>query len=252
MAHKIQKYGWIPSYPDFRDLVYEVGTPRKLPSSIDLREFCPAVYDQGQLGSCTSNAVAGACEFAWIREKKPNSYTPSRLAIYYDERVIEGTPGTDSGAQVRDGLKVIHEKGFASESFWPYDVGKFATRPPQTYYSNAAFEKVVSYAAVPQTHYAMKKALTNLDPIVIGFTVYESFESDSVATDGMVPMPKADEQVLGGHAVLIVGYSDPDQAFIVRNSWGMGWGMGGYCYMPYQYLTDRALASDLWTIKLVP
>ena len=86
---------------------------------------------------------------------------------------------------------------------------------------------------------------------MFGFTVYESFESDAVAQTGNMPMPNSAEQVIGGHAVLAVGYDNEDRVFIVRNSWGEGWGDAGYFYMPYAYLLDDNLADDLWTIRVV-
>ena len=86
---------------------------------------------------------------------------------------------------------------------------------------------------------------------MFGFTVYESFESQEVAKTGVVPMPAPGEQVVGGHAVLAVGYDDSAQTFMVRNSWGTGWGQAGYFTMPYAYLTTRGLSSDFWTIRIV-
>jgi C1A family cysteine protease len=84
-------------------------------------------------------------------------------------------------------------------------------------------------------------------PIVVGFTVYQSFESDQVTETGIVPVPGHHEQVVGGHAVLVVGYDDSQSRFIVRNSWGDQWGLHGYFLMPYAYLTNRRLASDFWS-----
>jgi C1A family cysteine protease len=98
---------------------------------------------------------------------------------------------------------------------------------------------------------SMKGCLADGYPIVFGFTVYESFEGQDVAQTGVVPMPGVSESVLGGHCVVVVGYDDSKDWFIVRNSWGTGWGDQGYCYMPYQYLTDQNLASDFWTIRAV-
>jgi len=109
----------------------------------------------------------------------------------------------------------------------------------------------VSYSRVSQTPSQMKGCLASGFPFVFGFTVYDSFESQDVAKTGVVPMPASGESVLGGHAVLAVGYDDGQQRFIVRNSWGTGWGMHGYFTMPYAYLTDRGLASDFWTIRLI-
>ena len=86
-------------------------------------------------------------------------------------------------------------------------------------------------------------------PFEFGFTVYESFESQEVAQTGVVPMPQQTEKVLGGHAVMAVGYDDAQQRIIVRNSWGTSWGQQGYFTMPYAYLTNHQLSSDFWTIQ---
>src|SRR5215211_6988917 len=106
MPRKIQGYGWTPDLPDGRDLVY--GAPaevvERLPRRVDLRKQCPSVYDEGQLGSCTANAIGGALEFDQMKQKQRNPFTPSRLFIYYNERDMEGTVDSDSGAQIRDGI----------------------------------------------------------------------------------------------------------------------------------------------------
>ena len=95
----------------------------------------------------------------------------------------------------------------------------------------------------------MRICLAEGFPFVFGFTVYESFESQQVSKTGKVYMPKKNEKVLGGHAVLAVGYNDKDKRFTVRNSWGTGWGMKGYFTMPYDYLASRYLSDDFWTIR---
>ena len=97
----------------------------------------------------------------------------------------------------------------------------------------------------------MKGCLAAGYPFVFGFAVYESFESKEVAQSGVVPMPKPGERVLGGHAVMAVGYDDEQRNFIVRNSWGSGWGQDGYFLMPYHYLHDPNLASDFWTVRML-
>src|SRR5246127_1095475 len=118
---------------------------RQLPESVDLRPGCPPVYDQGQLGSCTANGTGGALEFAQIKEKKANPFTPSRLFIYYNERVIEHTVDSDSGAQIRDGIKTVAKTGYCPETDWPYDITKFKTKPPMKCYSDALQYKAVLY-----------------------------------------------------------------------------------------------------------
>jgi C1A family cysteine protease len=97
---------------------------------------------------------------------------------------------------------------------------------------------------------AIKTPLAEGHPVVFGFSVYDSFESDQVAKDGVVPMPQKGEELLGGHAVLAVGYDDGSKMFIVRNSWGPKWGREGYCMMPYEYLTNTDLADDFWVIQM--
>jgi len=253
MSHTIQRYGWVPDLPDQRDHFYAAPLVNlgALPAMVDLRPRCPKeVYDQGQLGSCTANAIAGAIEFDLMKEGT-QVFTPSRLFIYYNERVMEGTVGSDSGAMIRDGVKSVNQQGDAPETEWQYDVTKFTVKPPPKVYTDAKKHRVVQYQRVPQILTQMKGCLASGYPFVFGFTVYESFESQAVATTGQVPMPAANEQTIGGHAVLAVGYDDSQQRFIVRNSWGDKWGMAGYFTMPYAYLTQSSLSDDFWTIRIV-
>jgi len=240
-------YGWIPSIPDHRDLKF---TPIFTipPTSIDWRNKCPEVYDQGQLGSCTANAIGGDCEMNQIRQGLPH-WTPSRLEIYYNERKMEGTIKSDSGAQIRDGIKVVASQGVCPETDWPYDITKFAKKPPTKSYKEALQNTVDKYQSVSLDLAHVKACLFQLGPFVFGFTVYESFESDEVAKTGIIPIPGKTEQCLGGHAVMAVGYDDSKSCVIVRNSWGATWGDKGYCYMPYGYITNSDLASDAWVIQ---
>ncbi|MEO8713968.1 MAG: C1 family peptidase [Acetobacteraceae bacterium] len=251
--HKVQHYGWVPDLPDARDHGY--AAPRavmvKLPTHIDLRPQCPVIYDQGQLGSCTGNAIAGAVQFERAKQKLTPDFIPSRLFIYYNERVIEGTVGTDAGAAIRDGIKVVATLGVPPETDWGYDIAKFAQKPPVAAFTDALKDKALSYQRISHSLTQMKGCLASGYPFVFGFTVYDSFESQTVAQTGVVPMPGPGETVLGGHATLAVGYDDSQQRFIVRNSWGETWGMKGYFTIPYTYLTQRSLSSDFWTIRLV-
>ncbi|HTB79532.1 MAG TPA: C1 family peptidase [Opitutaceae bacterium] len=252
MNQKIKTYGWIPDLPDHRDHLYAapMQVVAKLPSKVDLRPQCPPVYDQGQLGSCTANSIGGGFEFTLIKEKKPD-FMPSRLFIYYNERVIEGTVKSDSGAQIRDGIKSIANQGVCAESEWPYIITKFTTKPPAKAYKDALKNQALSYSRVTQSLNQFKGCLASGYPFVFGITVYESFESQEVAKTGNVPMPASHEKSLGGHAILAVGYDDSTQRFIIRNSWGPGWGQKGYFTLPYAYLLDTGLSSDFWTIRIV-
>ncbi|HVI41781.1 MAG TPA: C1 family peptidase [Anaerovoracaceae bacterium] len=253
MTRKISKYGWRPDLPDHRDLSYSASFKSLffLPSSVDLRHGCPPVFDQGELGSCTANAIGAMDEFMQSKEKLAHVFRPSRLFIYYNERAIEGTVSQDSGAMIRDGIKSIAKQGVCPESMWKYDISKFAAKPTATCYTEGLKHPAVSYMRVNQTLRAMKSCLADGYPFVFGFTVYESFESQAVADTGVVPMPKANEEAIGGHAVMAVGYSVAKQAFLVRNSWGPSWGVGGYFWMPFAYMTNSDLVNDIWTLRVV-
>jgi C1A family cysteine protease len=249
-----RRYGWVRDLPDQRDRKFRTNYPTAvtaglLPLSVDLRDKCPPVYDQAQLGSCTANAIAAALEFDAAKQGLTIT-TPSRLFIYYNERAIEGTIGSDSGAQIRDGIKSVAQWGDCPESEWPYVVSQFATQPPQSCYDDAAKHLALVYESIEQDVTAMRSCLAAGFPFVFGFTVYASFESDYVARTGHVSMPHWFERPVGGHAVMAVGYDDAASSFIVRNSWGPDWGDHGYFYFPYAYATSN-LADDFWTIRTV-
>jgi C1A family cysteine protease len=252
-ASKHGGYGWARDIPDARDVLYAapiMSLRKGLPSSVDLRPKCPPIYDQGQLGSCTGNGIAAAIQFDQMKLGQ-KSFAPSRLFIYYNERVIEGTVSSDSGAQVRDGLKSVATLGAPPETNWPYDISKFTDRPPDQAYSDAKLDLVSTYSRVAQVLPQMQGCLAEGFPFVLGITVYDSFESDTVAKTGVVPMPDQSESAIGGHCILAVGYDNKNRVFILRNSWGTSWGMKGYFTIPYEYLLDPHLASDFWTIRSV-
>ena len=235
-------YGWKPSLPDPRDEVWPTRT-EAVPARYDPRADLPPVYDQGQLGSCTANAVAGALQIHWKVD-----WVPSRLFIYYFERKVEHNLGHgDTGAYGRDGFKIARKHGVPPEKAWPYDISHFEDKPPRATillaHSTTLEER---FKKVPLDRATMRSILARGLTIAFGFSVYESFESAQVARTGVVPMPDTSrEKLLGGHEVLAVGYT-PD-AVIVRNSWGEGWGDGGYGYFPWALVAGR-LADDHRTI----
>jgi C1A family cysteine protease len=249
----IKRYGWVPDLPDQRDRLFFAppAAVAALPPSVDLRSGCPPVYDQGQLGSCTANAIGGALQFNQMKEGLADIFVPSRLFIYYNERVMENSVDEDAGAMIRDGIKSVSKEGAPHETLWPYVISKFKTKPPPKAYKDALKHRAILYERVNATMDQLKGCLASGYPFVFGFSVYDSFESSEVAKTGVVPMPKPKERQLGGHAVLAVGYDDPTSRFIVRNSWGDKWGNAGYFTMPYDYLTDANLSDDFWTIKKV-
>lgn len=253
MPRKIKGYGWVPDLPDGRDLLYAapLKPQAKLPDKVDLRKSCPKIYDQGELGSCTANAIAAALEFDQIKQRLKSVSTPSRLFIYYNERAMEGTVDSDSGAMIRDGVKSVAKRGACNESSWAYAIDRFRDKPSSECYAEGRDHQAIRYLRLNQSLGQLKGCLAEGFPFVFGFSVYESFESSQVATSGAVEMPRAKEEFLGGHAVLAVGYEEQTQRFIVRNSWGPKWGKRGYFTMPYPYLLQSSLAQDFWTIRKV-
>jgi C1A family cysteine protease len=252
-ASKINRcYGWLPDVPDHRDHLYAtLGTQiAKLPVKTDLRPHCPPVYNQGELGSCTANAIGGAMQFERHKQKLKPEFIPSRLFIYYNERVMENSVNSDAGAQIRDGIKSIASQGDCPELEWPYEIAKFTCKPAPNCYRDAIKYKALQYQRVPQILNQMKGCLASGYPFVFGFSVYTEFENATAAKSGEINMPGPRERLLGGHAVVAVGYDDSSQRFIVRNSWGNDWGINGYFTLPYSYLTDPDLADDFWTIRL--
>ena len=251
---QVARYGWVRDIPDQRDFLYAPppSISAALPPQVDLRAQCPPPYDQGQLGSCTANAIGGALQFLEGKEGAPAPVMPSRLFIYYNERALEGSTGSDSGAQIRDGIKTVAREGFCPESEWPYDVAAFATRPSAGCYRDALKDRVSQYLRLTPATVPLLTCLASGFPFVFGFSVYESFESQAVGQTGVAQLPGPGERLVGGHAVVAVGYDQPAGRFIVRNSWGSSWGMGGYFTMPFHYLTDPMLAADFWTIRRVP
>jgi C1A family cysteine protease len=256
--------------PDHRDQLFSVSLEvlRALPKLVDLRPKCPPVYDQGRIGSCTANAIAGAIQFDRMKNHQTPNFVPSRLFIYYNERYIEHHPGSDSGAQIRDGIKSVNKVGVCPESEWPYDDtpaefdggpwpagAKPATQPPKSAYADAAKYKAVSYQRLVQNLSQFRGCLAQGFPFVFGFSVYDSFfdhfGTPSQKQKVVTPLPSDSDQTIGGHAVVCVGYNDAKLLFTCRNSWGTSEGDGGYYYMPYSYLTDVQLASDFWVIRTV-
>jgi C1A family cysteine protease len=246
-------YGWVPDLPDHRDRIYQAPLARlgTLPRIVDLREACPPVYDQGALGSCTANAIAAAIEFDQMKQEIADVFVPSRLFVYYNERVIEGTVDEDAGAMIRDGIKSVAKQGAPHEDLWKYIIARFRTKPSAAAVRDAKKHPAVLYQRLTQDISQLRGCLAAGYPFVFGFSVYESFESDAVAKSGRAPMPKPKEKLLGGHAVLAVGYDHAKSRFLVRNSWGTGWGQAGYFTIPYEYLLDSNLSDDFWVIKLV-
>jgi C1A family cysteine protease len=238
-----RRYTWKPDLPDHRDHLYALTrVAQPLPDHVDLQPQCPPVVDQGQLGSCTANALAGAMGFLH------RGLMGSRLFIYYNERAIEGTIKQDAGAQIRDGVKTLSKQGVCPESEWPYDIRKFTRKPTVRAFKDALHHTISEYQRLT-TLDAMLHCLASGLPFVFGFTVYDAFESQEVASTGVLNLPQPGEKVLGGHAVMAIGYDLSAQRLKVRNSWGADWGQQGHFTMPFEYVQNRGLSDDFWTLK---
>jgi C1A family cysteine protease len=224
---------------------YSVTLP-VLHATVDLRNKLNVTYDQGNLGSCTANALCYSFVF------NDNKWNPSRLFLYYNERMLDKTIDQDVGSTLSEGIIALEKYGVCSESTWPYNINNFKIKPPTSAYTEGLKHEVLNANRVQQTLSSMKGCLISGYPFVVGIEVYSSFESQSVAKTGYVPMPNTlTEQFLGGHAVICVGYNDAKSVWIMKNSWGTSWGDHGYFYLPYNYLLSSQLAGDMWQVTKV-
>lgn len=233
---------------------HHVTAQTPLPAFGTVKPFVPGIYDQGQLGSCTANALAGAWETMQMAHTGQVAFKPSRLYIYYEERKAEGSVADDAGADVVDGLIYSKQHGACSESTWPYDISQFAVRPPRAADTEAAAHKISSYAIIPNDANVLdniRRSILDKKPVLVGFAVYSSFESPTALATGCVPMPDTNkEQLLGGHEVYIVGYTDSVKLFTFANSWTTDYGKGGFGYFPYDFISNPDLAQELTTLTI--
>ena len=214
-------------------------------------KIMPPVYDQGDLNSCTANVLCAAMQYN-------NNVKGARLFVYYNERKIENTIDEDDGAYLSDGIEALKIYGVCQEKEWQYvdnDV-KFKIKPPRYCYNNALAHRAYKVKNIAQDLSKMKKAIWSGYPITLGIKIYESFELEEVKKTGIVSLPYVDyDDYIGGHAILVVGYDDEMSiennnigGWICRNSYGTSWGDKGYFYIPYKYLLDKTLTTNLWII----
>jgi C1A family cysteine protease len=268
--------GWIPDYPDFRDYtdkteevktllrVTQVLKKKTLPKSINLREWCSPVEDQGMLGSCTAHAGAGIIEY-YERKSFGKHIDASRLFLYKVTRNLMKMKG-DTGAYLRTTIGAMVLFGVPPEDYWPYadEEKKFDKEPPAFCYAFAQNYQTIKYYRhdTPETPAntilnRVKTYLSSGHPAMFGFTVYNSIEQ--AEKTGKIPFPSSREKIEGGHAVAVVGYDDSIKinntygqkettgALLIRNSWGKGWGEEGYGWLPYDYIL-KGLAEDFWSV----
>jgi hypothetical protein len=232
------------------------------------------VYNQGNIGSCTANALCSAYTFV-----SPNQYLGSRLFLYYNERLNQGNnvrPNgsiiQDNGSTIINGIRCLQKYGLCSEILLPYNTQNYALKPRPICYTTGLGYKCTTYSAVLQTLSTLQGCLINGQPFILGFRVYSSFESRNSLLTGYVPMPyvttRGQSDILfGGHAVLVCGYdltrsypANPlnptacpggNGVWIIKNSWGTNVGDRGYFYLPLPYLTNPSLAIEFWSVTAV-
>lgn len=219
-----------------------------VPDRVDLRQHCTDVEQQGQIGSCTANAVVGAVEYHYKR-RDGQSPDLSRMFVYYNTRQMKGAVPFDCGAQIREAMASLLAFGACREEIWPYNPMLFAVRPPQQAYDEAVSHEAVQYARVDGVQGAIA-ALAQELPVVFGASIPERLFIAAERT-GVMPDLTPEErnrQMMGGHSMLLVGYENRERRFIVRNSWGEAWGDRGYCYIPYDVMECCAGPDEYWVI----
>lgn len=260
--------GWERDLPDFRDLamdspeILEITTKFKkfgqtAPASVNLTAWCSPIEDQGELGSCTANAGVGLMEY-YQRRVYGKHVNGSRIFLYKVTRNLLGWTG-DQGAYLRSTMKAMALFGIPPESYWPYAIDRFDVEPSAFCYAFAQGYQAMKYYRLDPTGQNTTKTLANMkatlamgQPAMFGFTVYSSIPGSGDGK-GEIPFPKKGERVLGGHAIVAVGYDDNKMigkdvgALLIRNSWGTRWGNNGYGWLPYSYVT-AGLAVDMWTL----
>lgn len=245
-----RKYGWRrPTTPSPHPLLRTPIGLMRLPERVDLSQYDSAVKDQGQTGKCTGEAISGLAEHILIRAG--HFFSVCATAIYYWEREIEGTVTEDAGAQLADGISVVGAKGCPPESLWPDTDADLYVAPTPAVLAASQPHRLLDGKAVPGDFYDVRATLASGNPVVIGIDVFDQFESDGAAETGDIELPRRLMHPIGGHAILVTGYDDATEMFDFKNSWGVGWGRKGYGRLPYAYVLNRDLCSDLHTGSVI-
>ena len=235
---------------DTRDYKYLKIVPPKLlaslPSQFSLQNKIGIILDQGNIGSCVSNAFA-LC----INMLTNKSVKISRLFHYYCGRAIGGDSSIlDTGLNLRMAANIIRKFGACAEQSWPYVTTNYPELPPLGVFKASKLFKKYNYTFLTQDLISIKSCLmVSKSPILFGVYVYESFFK---INKGVIPTPNVlTEELRGGHCMLIIGYNDATQMFTCANSWGNSWGDRGLCYIPYAYLLDSNLAADFCQLNFI-
>lgn len=249
-----RKYLLKKDEPDKRDFLFQAEKLQVdnvvLPASFDLRSKLPPILDQGQLGTCAANQISNALRYCLKKNNCPE-FQPSRLFLYYFARLVDGSSvQEDTGITIRSGLKSVQQYGVCGENNWGYDITKFTEEPNnKCIVAGQSHTPNFKYIRVQQNLINIKQAIFAGFPVVVGIQLYTTFESDPVAQTGTVPMPNfSKEACLGGHAINLNAWDDKTQRFTCANSWSDSWGDKGYFTLPYEYILNSSLCSDLWIV----
>jgi C1A family cysteine protease len=223
----------------------------RLPDAIDLRRHFPPVYDQRHLNSCSANALAGALRYDELKGGRRGLPEPSRLFIYFNERRLAGVVRRDVPVALRDGYRALAKFGACPEPMWPYDPRRFRRPPVAACYQAGRRRVAIEYYRIRRDLAQLRACLAERYPFVFGMAVHKSMFGRDVRRSGRIPVPRHDDKLVGGHAVVAVGYLHRERLFVIRNSWGAGWGDDGYGYLPYAFVTSPALAWDFWTLRRI-
>jgi C1A family cysteine protease len=224
------------------------GTTGPLNSGLqlDYSSLMLPARNEGQIGATVGFATAYALEFQ-IRKNMKRSVRISPRYLYYLARNGTGVRHKDlpdTGAVISDAIQILFTNGAVAEDFWPYDPNSAGGAPPED--SGTERFKIKSSHQLSSIE-DVRSALKTYGPLIAGITVYASMLSPEVAETGVVPMPKKDEELRGGHAVCVVGYDDDRQLLKFENMWGADWGDHGYGYMPYAFF--KAYSHEVWAIS---
>ena len=244
-------YGWTKDAEDLRDYRFVPKIPPPaLAAAVDLsaQPYEPPILDQRPLQSCSAHALSALMQFVRAKEGMA-PLVPSRLFIYYNERVMANQVSSDTGATIRNGIKTIVKIGVCAEDLWPYDPLKYAAPPPQACYDAAVPHRAITYSRISGGADELASCLAEGYPFVFGMSVFKEFGTAETAHTGVLGMPAGGDAPLGGHAVTAVGYDRAAQTFKVRNSIGTWWGMRGYFTVPQQFMESRDCTDDFWTIR---
>jgi C1A family cysteine protease len=247
--------GWRRDLPDYRDQIADVCLKilftKPIPASASIPTYNIPIMDQEDVGSCTAHGSTWAYTHLAYKKNSKHLLYLSRLYNYYMTRTgyEHVDPSDDSGCQVRNAIKCLAQYGSCLEHLWPYDPDpsqRFSIRPNRGAIKDAHKHMAIKYSRVIGLQ-GVKQAIVAGYPVVGGFTCYNTIDDDSVAKDGIIPVPHTNDYPVGGHCVSFIGYSDQTQQVEFVNSWGDYWGKQGHGFLPYWYF-EKKQATDFWII----